>query len=485
MRSVVNQLSQRLNQVRKRVDLASLQTRLTVGVAVIATVGIGTVAVWTGWKMQQILVTSHKQNVQYIASRFPKDVKYYGKQQPANQALQKAINSLSTDNVLLWVEESNGTVIARSEVLGNPNDLRADALLSLHGISPNPQVYSFHGRHLVLCRGPLVDLDGNRLGTLYAAQDITEEQTMLLAGIRSLGLASITAVIVIIVASALYTRRSLQPLRQISQLADTISADDLGEARLHLDHAPSEVRELAKTCNMMLDRLSDAWEQQRRLVSNVSHELRTPLTIVHGYLQSLMRRSTNLTEPQQEALSIASSEAERTISLLQDLLDLARAGSGHLHLHWERVVLNDLVAEVAVMARQFSNHAVEVIKPPLSIAVRADRNRLKQVLLNLLDNAVKYSKPQSPVVVVLEQQREKAVIQVRDCGAGIALQHQSRIFEPFYRVDEARTRSGGSGLGLSIVKTLVEGMNSTISVRSKPGEGSIFTIMIPMQSAKL
>ncbi len=117
--------------------------------------------------------------------------------------------------------------------------------------------------------------------------------------------------------------------------------------------------------------------------------------------------------------------------------------------------------------------------------MRADRDSLKQVLINLIDNAMKYSDPNTRIAVKIEQIAENAIIQVSDQGLGIPLQQQTRIFERFYRVDGARTRSiGGSGLGLAIVKTLVEGMGGTVTVRSRPGEGSIFTVTLPCQAAK-
>jgi hypothetical protein len=266
-------------------------------------------------------------------------------------------------------------------------------------------------------------------------------------------------------------------------MAGKISAEDLAEVRLHLEQAPSEVKELTQTLNMTLSRLSAAWEQQRQFVSNVSHELRTPLTLVDGYLQSLLRRGVNLTEIQQEALEIASEEAKRTIRLLQDLLNLARADSGHLYFHFESFVLNNLVVEVVGMAEQFSNRTIAIEAGTYSIEVRADRDSLKQVLINLIDNAMKYSDPNTPIAVKIEQIAENAIIQVSDQGLGIPLQQQTRIFERFYRVDGARARSiGGSGLGLAIVKTLVEGMGGSVTVRSRPGEGSIFTVTLPCQT---
>lgn len=234
-----------------------------------------------------------------------------------------------------------------------------------------------------------------------------------------------------------------------------ISTEDLGKSQLCLDNAPSEVKELAQTLTMLLSRLSQSWEQEREFVSNVSHELRTPLTIVHGYLQSVLRRQNNLTPTQQEALETAASEAERTIRLLQDLLDLARADSGYLQFQMKSYVLNDLVEEVVIMAEKYSDRVITIDSIKYPIEVKVDYSRLKQVLLNLIDNAVKYSEAGTPITFKLNQLQDKAIIQVCDKGYGIPLQHQARIFERFYRVNESRSHAtGGCGLGLSIVKVL-------------------------------
>jgi signal transduction histidine kinase len=316
------------------------------------------------------------------------------------------------------------------------------------------------------------------------AQDVTDDQLQLISAVQGLAAVCILVTMFTMVAIALRIQRSLQPLQDMSQMAGAISAEGLSQAKLQLSHAPSEVKELAQTFNKMLSRLSESWEHQRQFVSNVSHELRTPLTLVLGYLQSLLRRSTNLSDTQKEALETAASEADRTVRLLQDLLDLARADGGYVPYNLEWLPLNDLIAEVVGMAEKFSNRPIR-FESTTSVEAIVDRDRLKQVLINLIDNAVKYSAADQPIEISLERTNQQAVIQVCDYGVGIPLQDQSRIFERFYRVDEARARStGGHGLGLAIVKTLVEGMDGTISVRSKLGEGSVFVITLPTQMQK-
>nr|WP_201280530.1 ATP-binding protein [Hassalia byssoidea] len=456
-----------------------MRVRLTIGVAAVSALGLGSLAIWTSWEMQQILIDSHKHSIEQIATRLPRDVQLYSEMLPPETGLQKAINNLTSANTLLWVKNPESKMLVKSTIGNLLSDSTAAELMSLTEMPAKPQVHKVSQRYFVLYCNSL-RVQGKVLGNLFVVQDITYEQTMFQAMLRSLSIASVLAILMISVAIAFYIKRSLQPLRQLSQMTEVISAEDLPEAHLYLDNAPSEVKELTQTFNMMLSRLSQSWEQERQFVSNVSHELRTPLTIVHGYLQSVLRRQNNLTEIQREALETAASEAERTIRLLQDLLDLARADSGYLHFRIEPCVLNDLVAEVVTMAKKYSDRTIIIESKNESLLVKADYNRLKQVLLNLIDNAVKYSQPDTTVIVKLYQQEESAIIQVRDKGYGIPLQHQSRIFERFYRVDEARTSStGGCGLGLSIVKTLVEGMDGSVTVRSRLSEGSVFTITLP------
>ncbi len=459
-------------------DPTSLKFRLTFGIAVFSAIGLGGLAVWISMRMQHILVATHKENIVYIAERFTHDVEIYSDMVSLEMGAQKAIDNLSDDNKILWVKNKNNVVTAKSAKL--QNEAIAKNLLSLKNVPPIPQVKDLQGSYWLLCASPL-KVKGVSLGQFYIAQDITSDQIMFLNLIRSLSIATLIAIAVMTLTIAFYINRSIKPLKRISQITSNISADKLNKAQIHLDNAPSEVRELADTFEQMLERLAQSWEHQRQLLSNVSHELRTPLTIISGYLQSTLRRGSNLTDIQREALTTASSEADRTVQLLRDLLDLARADSGAIHFQNQKILLNDLIVDVAEMAQQYSDRHIDIESPNQLIAIEADLNRLKQVLLNLIDNAVKYSQPDTNITMQLKlcSKSNDAVIAVCDRGVGIPLQQQPRIFERFYRIDEARNRSGGTGLGLSIVKTLVEGMGGKITVRSQLGEGSTFTVCFP------
>lgn len=460
----------------RAIDRSSLQFRLTLEIAMLSVLSLSSVAAWTSWKMQDILITTHTQNVKYIATRFPRDVELYSDMLPPNVGLQKTIDNVSVPNLVIWVKSADSKQLLAQSNGANASFMADDELMKLAEMPLQPMVYQLRDRFLVLHQDD-VWVKGNLLGKVYMAKDVTDEERQLINAIQSLAAVCILATIAMIIMVALRIKRSLQPLQEMNQIAGAISAEDLSQAKLQLSNAPSEVKELAQTFNMMVSRLSDSWEQQRQFVSNVSHELRTPLTVVSGYIQSLLRRSTNLNDYQKEALETAASEADRTVRLLQYLLDLARADSGHTIYRRDRVNLNELVAEVAGMAEQFSNRMIYIEAPEVVFSV-CDRDRLKQVLINLIDNAVKYSAADQPVTLKIDRVNQKAKLQVYDRGVGIPLQDQSRIFERFYRVDESRARdTGGHGLGLAIVKTLVDGMGGTITVRSELGEGTVFTIV--------
>ena len=458
-------------------DTASLKVRLTVGIATATAIGLGSLAAWTSMRMQQILISTHKENMKYIAERFPMDVEIYSEMIPLTEGAQRAIDSLSTPDKLIWIEGSQNKIIAKSQTLNRAEI--GDVLFSVKNVPLVPQLKDLNGSYWLMCATPL-QVKKQSLGRVFLAHNITQDRVMFLNLIRSLAIATIILFTIMTGVIAAYVDRAMRPLKRISQLTATISADKLDEAHINLEQAPTEVKELAETVDGMLVRLSDAWEHQRQLLSNVSHELRTPLTIISGYIQSILRRGSNLSEMQAEALTTAASEADRTVQLLQDLLDLARLDSNRMQFQNETVLLNDLIEEVVGMAKQYGARKIDLELTSDLIAIKADNHRLKQVLLNLIDNAIKYSESGTPITLKLASDRNRAKIQVCDRGVGIPLQQQGRIFERFFRVDEARNRAGGTGLGLSIVKTLTEGMGGTITVHSELYRGSTFTLCFPM-----
>ncbi len=470
----------------------SLRSRLTLEIGTLTLLGVGGLTTWGAWQKQRTLLATHEQALNYIAQRFPLDVEAYTRSMPTEAGLAKTVEQISTDRVLLWVRSPQGKLLVQSN-LTQTAAMTTERLQELQKMemSDRGQVINIGDRVLLACGTPLV-VQGKKLGKLYLAQDITVEQRQIQQAIVFLGLGGMVVSGAVMGAIALRIRSAMGKLQQISDIAGSISVEDLGKRPLELHEAPQEIQGLTEAFNLMLQRLSLAWDHQRQFVSDASHELRTPMTIVHGYLQGVLRRSQNLTPYQLEALESAASESERTVRLLQDLLELARADTQHLRLQWEVIEVGALVEEVGMMTRKVGSHAVEVQGSSVPLRIRADRDRLKQVLLNLVDNAMKYSDSQDPVRLIcgmgeVDSLQDPAVeslelgqrvwVQVCDRGIGIPLAHQQRIFERFYRVDEARARStGGTGLGLAIVKTLVESMGGEVTVRSSPHLGTRFTV---------
>ena len=465
------------------VDPNSIQFRLTVGMVLASIIGIGGLTGWINLRMRQLLIQNHKDNALMIANRLSDDVGLYEESMIVPEALSMAIDYREQPDVAIWVMSRSGNIVAASDTLNmgswQVGNFSTELMAAVHSSPNGLDVMNLQNRHLVTCSSPL-KIEGETVGTLYVVDDITEDQNSLHRITRTLALSSLLAIGVGAIATSLYINRALRPIRKMSRLAGNISADNLANAKLEFERPPTEVRELAQTCNMMISRLSSAWDQQKRFVSDVSHELRTPLTLVHGYLQSTLRRSDNLTAPQREGLEIAADEADRTIRLLQDLLDLARADGGHMRFQLDYEPLQTVVSEVLEMSQYVSDRVQSNLE---MVDAWIDRNRLKQVLINLVDNAMKYSDDDKPIEVSLRKIGDRAYIEVKDQGRGIPLSDLTKIFEPFYRVDEDRSRTtGGTGLGLSIVKTLVEGMNGTLKVQSKLGEGSVFTVSLPAKA---
>jgi signal transduction histidine kinase len=463
----------------RRISPTSLQFRLTLELIALAVLGVSGVAVDAGWRMEQTLISAHKQNLEYIAAHFPEQIELYRQTGSVETGVEQAIDKLSTPGLLIWVRSPNGQILSRSSGINSPPpDLMNVAAKT--AVPAQPTVFHFGNRYVVLCGNPL-SISGSPLGQVYILKDITDDQMRLNAGVHSLILSSTVAVVLLMIAISRRIRSALKPLQHMSQVASAVSADDLSGAKLELDRAPDEILGLAQAFNEMLVRLSGSWEQQRQFVGNVSHELRTPLAVIAGYLQSLLRRGDNLSPHQQQAVATASAEAERTIRMLQDLLDLARADSDNLHFRLAPMMLNTLVVEVAQMSQKVSNRQINRLVTDKDVVACVDQDRLQQVLINLIDNAIKYSAPDQAVDLILEKTEQQAIIHVRDRGIGISLAHQQRIFERFYRVDESMTRSrDGTGLGLAIAKSLIEGMDGRITLRSKLGEGSLFTITLPL-----
>lgn len=325
-----------------------------------------------------------------------------------------------------------------------------------------------------------VERNGRPVGALEvarAADDVYDTINMLqlilaIAYPVTLGLASLGGIFL--------AGRALSPIDKLTRLARRISAADLSQ-RLDLRLPDDEVGRLARTFDEMIARLDDAFRRQRQFTADASHELRTPLTAIKGQVEVALTRSR---EPAayQEVLRSVNEEVDRLIRLVGSLLTLARADAGQVPITLEPNNLGDLVNSAAEQVRPLAVQRgldLTVVSGP-DLKLKADQDLLLQLLLNLLDNAIKYTPAGGRVTAGWAANGKQAEFWVRDTGVGISAEHLPRIFDRFYRVDKARSRAeGGSGLGLSICRWIAEAHGGSISVESAPGQGSIFTVHLP------
>jgi len=279
-------------------------------------------------------------------------------------------------------------------------------------------------------------------------------------------------------------RKVLGPIDILSATAETISGSAL-RTRLHFDAPYQEFHQLAQTFNAMLDRLQKVFEGQRRFVDHAAHELRTPLTVLQGNIEVALQKARTA-EEYREALLNNWEEVQRLVGLTRSLLTLARLSGDRSPVHLASLalepLLRELVDELMVLAEDqkltLSLQADPV--PP----IQGDARWLKQAVINLLHNALRYTEPGGRVTVRLGVQGSQVFIAMDDTGQGIEPDQLPHLFERFYRTDRARARdSGGTGLGLPIVKEIIEAHGGRVSVESTVGMGSIFTLWLPISKA--
>jgi len=277
--------------------------------------------------------------------------------------------------------------------------------------------------------------------------------------------------------------RTLAPVVRVTRSMRRISAENLRE-RLPVPAGGDELAQLATTFNDMLARLEESFSRIRQFSGDASHELRTPLTILKGETEVALRWAKSV-EEFRNALTSNLEEIQRMERIIDNLLLLSKSDSGELPLEKKALSLSDLLQAVYLQTRSLAEERGQQVELDLDvdreIIIQGDELRLRQMLLNLLANAVKYTPKGGRIDIRLLVTGEAAVISVCDTGIGIAEEHLPRIFDRFYRTDQARNREeGGAGLGLAIVKWVVEAHEGRIEVFSRPGSGSRFVVHLPL-----
>jgi signal transduction histidine kinase len=412
-------------------------------------------------------------------------------------------SSLSTGHIL--VVDRNGILIDRVNSMlpiGAPvNDpeapemtqLAQNALAGETNLSSS-ELYAFHASTGVYMGAyPIMDGNNRPVGALLLRTARQEAFFSLLrralpgyfgnspaAALLTWGPVMVTAIVVSILLARTFTGR----LRGLERAAGAIAAGDLNQ------HVPvtsvDEVGQLAEQFNRMAAQVREAIEKQRAFVANASHDLRTPISVVQGHLDGLLHRShaPDLDADTVRSLTTMERQTTHLNQLVNDLLAVATLDEATQRLRIEPVSVVPLVTEVIDtlrdVARTQRKVALTTQLPPDVPPVQADRERLRQALTNLVQNALRYTLAGGAVLVSAERRGDAIAIAVTDTGIGIAPEDLPHVFERFYRTDRARGRdTGGTGLGLAIVKGTVDAMGGEITVESRFGSGSRFTITLP------
>lgn len=283
-------------------------------------------------------------------------------------------------------------------------------------------------------------------------------------------------------------RKSLSPVVAMSESARRISAENLDE-RLPVANSKDELGKLATTFNEMLERLRDSFTLQRHFMADASHELRTPLSVVRTAATVTLEKHARDETEYREALEIIDRQAIRLARIVEDMFTLARADAGKRELKQQDFYLDELVAETARAAAVLAERKGVTLNVNTNSETlyRGDEDLLRQMMLNLLDNAIKFTSSGGNICLRLSQNDSRHIITVTDTGSGIPIEAQTYVFERFYRADQSRSRpeqanGSGAGLGLSIARWIAEAHNGSLSLSKSDATGSVFIVSLPAEN---
>jgi signal transduction histidine kinase len=314
-------------------------------------------------------------------------------------------------------------------------------------------------------------------GTAIQVGRSTEAREDILSRFRAaLGLVTLSIFLIALTGGALATQSALRPIRKLVDAVQQIIRTGRTDKRVPLGDTHDAIDELTKLFNAMLDRIEGLVTGMRNALDNVSHDLRTPMTHLRGSAELALAGPPDV-DRYREALADCVEEADRVLVMLTTLMDISEAESGAIELHRERTPLADIVDRAVDLYRDTADVKGVALEAHVdrSVIVPIDRLRFEQVAANLLDNAIKYTPPGGRIDISVSGENGRALLRVRDTGIGIPSAEVPRIWERLFRGDQSRTERG-LGLGLSLVKAVVEAHGGTVSVDSAQGQGSTFTV---------
>ena len=336
------------------------------------------------------------------------------------------------------------------------------------------------GVELMVCAVPFTTREGNRF--LIEAGSPLEQSESVLRGLLLTFAVGLPLVVTVSIAGGyVLMKRALKPVGEITRTAEQISSRNLSE-RLPAARTGDELEALSTALNRMIARIDHSFRHMNRFTADASHELRTPLTVLRGELEAVAQRQ-DIPSDAREIIESALEESERLSKIVESLLAISRLDAGEALMSRERFDLAELVTDTVEQMRLLAEDKRITLSCVVKegVQVEGDQGRLKQVVVNLADNAIKYTNEGGNIDIRVAAVDGKALLEVSDNGVSIPPEALPHVFERFYRVDKARSRQmGGAGLGLSIVKSICEAHGGRIDVESTEGKGSRFTVELPL-----
>ncbi|GAC1432018.1 MAG: HAMP domain-containing sensor histidine kinase [Chloroflexota bacterium] len=398
--------------------------------------------------------------------------------------LQQTLDRFTSPDVCLIVLDPRGRLVAHSALSGLCHVHPASDALAQTAGTPLYTSSTVSGVPVRVYLTALYAAGHHVAGFLLVARALSPLAETLAALRLGLLSAAMVAVVMAIGTIFVLAQRALRPIAVLTRVARAIASSQEFGRRVPGTGTRDEVGALAATFNEMLASLEAAYTAQKRFVADASHELRAPLTSILGNAEALVRAPDAPAAERAEALSDIVEEAQRLSRLVGGLLSLARADAGQ-QLTLRPVRLDQLVLESVSRWAAAHHETVLHVGQMDAVCVQGDADRLTEVIVNLLDNAVKYGPAGSPVTCAVVHTGMTACLSVEDRGMGIAPADRPHIFERFYRGDTARGRDeGGSGLGLAISAWIIGQHGGQIHVRNTPGAGSTFMVMLPVVAAQ-
>ena len=446
----------------------TIQFRLVLGFALVLGLALFAVSWYVGSVAQNEVERFERRDQQIRAERVQRLLaRHYFRNRGWDNLQRTVEQAASTTGRRIIVEDARGTLVA---------DSHPDSGEVPTGDAARSQTIPIERNGRLL--GQVTLVPGESTGTIREPAI-----SRLASGVnRALLLTGLAAGVVGVLLVWLMSRRVLSPVRTLGTAAQKLGQGDL--AQRVPTSVPGELGQLAHTFNIMASNLQEAEKRRRNLVADVAHELRTPLSNIQGYLEAV---KDGLLQPNSATIDIIHQQVLHLVSLVEDLRVLALAESGSLRLDYQSVAPRELLEQTAEAFRaRAGTKGVELVLdlPRQLPRVEMDRTRMTQVVGNLLENAILHS-PEGSVVTISARAPDTETLRlaVADQGRGIDPEVLPQIFDRFYRVDPSRARAtGGSGLGLTIAKQLVEAHQGTIGVESKVGKGSCFYVELPLSS---